>query len=76
MGGLVININPTLLYKQHLPDIIVSDIKMPKMNGMEMAKAIKEINPAQHIIFTTAHSESNYFLEAIDMQVDGYILKL
>ena len=63
------------LYKQHLPDIVVSDIKMPNMDGIEMAKAIKKINPKQHIIFTTAHSESNYFIDAIDMQVDGYILK-
>ncbi len=63
------------LYKKHLPDIVVSDIKMPKMNGIEMAKAIKAINPKQHIVFTTAHSESGFFMDAIDLQVDGYILK-
>ena len=63
------------LYKQRLPDIVVSDIKMPNMNGIEMVKAIKEINPQQHIVFTTAHSESSYFMDAIDMQVDGYVLK-
>ncbi|MEA3512085.1 MAG: response regulator [Campylobacterota bacterium] len=63
------------LFKKHKPDIVVSDIKMPNMNGIEMALAIKEINPKQHIIFTTAHSESGFFMEAIDMQVDGYILK-
>ncbi len=63
------------LYKQYDPDIIVSDIKMPNMNGIDMTKAIKEINPNQYIIFTTAHSESSFFIEAIDMQVDGYILK-
>jgi diguanylate cyclase (GGDEF)-like protein len=62
-------------YKEHLPDIVVSDIKMPNMNGIEMVRAIKQINPRQHIIYTTAHSESAYFLDAIDMQVDGYILK-
>ncbi|MEA1891911.1 MAG: response regulator, partial [Campylobacterota bacterium] len=54
------------LYKQHKPDIVVSDIKMPNMNGIEMVKAIKEINPKQHVIFTTAHSESSYFMDAID----------
>lgn len=63
------------LFKQHLPDIIVSDIKMPNMNGLEMVKAIKELNPKQHIIFTTAHSESGFFMDAIEAQVDGYILK-
>jgi len=63
------------LYKQHQPDIVISDIRMPEMDGIEMCKAIKTINPEQHIIFTTAHSESSYFMEAIEMQVDGYILK-
>lgn len=63
------------LYKKHLPDIVVSDIKMPNLNGIEMVKEIKKINKKQHVVFTTAHSESNYFIEAIEMQADGYILK-
>ena len=63
------------LYKQHNPDIVVSDIKMPNMNGIDMTKAIKDINEDQHIIFTTAHSENSFFMEAIELQVDGYILK-
>ena len=63
------------LYKQHSPDIVVSDIKMPNMNGIDMCKAIKKINPKQYIVFTTAHSESSFFMEAIELQVDGYILK-
>ena len=63
------------LYRKYNPDIVVSDIKMPNMNGIDMCKAIKEIDPDQHIIFTTAHNESGYFMDAIDMQVDGYILK-
>ena len=63
------------LYKKHKPDIVISDIKMPNMDGIDMCKAIKDIDSEQHIIFTTAHSDSNYFMEAIEMQVDGYILK-
>jgi diguanylate cyclase (GGDEF)-like protein len=63
------------LFKKHTPDIVISDIKMPKMNGIDMAKAIKKLVPSQTIIFTTAHSDNSYFLEAIEMQVDGYILK-
>jgi diguanylate cyclase (GGDEF)-like protein len=63
------------LYNKHKPDIVVSDINMPVMNGLDMAKAIKDIKPNQHIIFTTAHSDSTYFMEAIEMQADGYILK-
>ena len=63
------------LFKKHMPDIVITDIKMPKMNGIDMAKKIKKLSPNQTIIFTTAHSDNSYFLEAIEMQVDGYILK-
>ncbi len=63
------------LYKEYNPDIVISDIKMPIMNGIDMVKNIKNINPKQHIIFITAHSESQFFIDAIDMHVDGYILK-
>ena len=63
------------LFKKHLPDIVVSDIKMPIMDGITMIKAIKKINPRQYVLFTTAHSESSYFIEAIEMRINGLILK-
>ena len=63
------------LYKKYKPDIVLSDIKMPNMNGIEMVKAIKQIDPKQHVIFTTAHNESGYFIDAIEIHVDGYVLK-
>jgi diguanylate cyclase (GGDEF)-like protein len=63
------------IYKKYNPDIVISDIKMPKMTGIDMVKEIRKINPEQGIIFTTAYSESNYLIEAIDLQVDSYILK-
>ena len=63
------------LYKKYAPDIVISDIKMPNLNGIEMVREIKKIKKRQHVVFTTAHSESNYFIDAIEMQADGYILK-
>lgn len=64
-----------VLFHKHSPDIVISDIKMPKMSGIEMVKQIKETDPDQAIILTTAHSDSAFFLEAIELQVDGYLLK-
>jgi len=64
-----------ILYKKFLPDIIVTDINMPNMNGIDMVSNIKKINPNANIIFTTAHSESRYLLAAISLQVDGYLIK-
>jgi len=63
------------LYKKYRPDIVISDIRMPHKNGIEMTKEIREINPEQIILFTTAHTESDYTLEALDMHVDGYLTK-
>jgi len=63
------------LFEKYHPDIIVTDIKMPIMDGIEMSKKIKESNPAMPIIFTTAFSDVDYFQEAIELQVEGYLLK-
>ena len=48
---------------------------MPNMNGLEMAKEIKRINPNMPIVVATAFSNSEYLLEAIDLGVDKYVLK-
>jgi len=63
------------LFKNNSIDIVISDIKMPKMTGLEMAKEIKNINPDTPIIFTTAFGDREYLKEAIDLGVDGYIIK-
>ena len=65
------------IYKQNKDkiDIIISDIKMPKMTGLEMATQIKEINSEIPIIFTTAFGDREYLKEAIDIGAEGYIIK-
>ena len=63
------------LYKEYQPDIVISDIKMPKMNGLEMIKEIKSIDYEQLVLLLSAHSDSEYLFEAININVDGYILK-
>lgn len=63
------------LYKTHMPDLVITDIKMPRLNGLEMARAIKELAPSQIVFFTTAHTDSEYTLEALELQADAYLLK-
>ncbi len=63
------------LYKNQTVDLVISDIKMPKKSGLEMVEAIKKIRSEQLVIFTTAHIDSEYLFQAIELQVDGYVAK-
>jgi NarL family two-component system response regulator LiaR len=65
-------INLTLLKK---PDILLVDISMPDMNGLEVLKKIKSKDPAQKVVFFTAHSDLQYVKAAIKNSVDGYLTK-
>ena len=56
-------------------DIIVTDIMMPHMNGIDMLKALKEKNKDIPVIITTAFTETDYLMEAIKLKVDGFITK-
>jgi serine phosphatase RsbU (regulator of sigma subunit) len=63
------------LFEQHHPDLVVSDVQMPGMDGLSMAVAIKAINKDTPIILTTAFSDTNYLLQAINSGIDGYVVK-
>lgn len=65
------------MYKQNTTayDIIITDLNMPHMNGIELIKQIQAINPLQAIVIISAHNETEYFLESIRNSVMGYILK-
>lgn len=56
-------------------DIVITDINMPKLNGLEMAEKILKINAEQAIIITTAHNEMEYLSKAINLGLDGFITK-
>jgi len=56
-------------------DIIITDINMPRMNGLELINAISKLNKEQSIIVISAHSESKYLLELINMGISNFILK-
>ena len=62
-------------FAEHQPDVVVTDIKMPVMDGLEMASAIKTSSREVPIIVITAHSEKDYFIRAIEIGVDSYVTK-
>jgi len=62
-------------FKKFAPDLIVTDIAMPIMDGLDMAKMINEISPTTPIIALSAFSDKEKLLKAIEVGVDKYILK-
>ncbi|WP_072680273.1 response regulator [Arcobacter sp. LA11] len=56
-------------------DLVLSDINMPKLNGIDMLEKIRELDDEVPFIFTTARSESEYLMKAIELNVDHYALK-
>jgi YesN/AraC family two-component response regulator len=63
------------LYRQCLPELVITDIRMPKLNGIEMAQAIRAISPQAQIIVLSAHSDSRYRDDAANTGVTRYLLK-
>ncbi len=64
-----------LLFNEAHPDIVITDVKMPRMTGLEMIEGIRESDHDVPIVLTTAFRESDYFLKAIEFDIDEYILK-
>jgi len=63
------------IYTQEKPDIIITDIEMPIMNGLQMVKAIRRQDKKIPIIIVTAFLDTAYLLEAIELHLIKYIVK-
>ena len=63
------------LAKRVLPDIVLTDIRMPRMDGITMASHIREILPECRIVFLSAYSEIDYYKAAIDLKAIRYLDK-
>lgn len=62
-------------YKANKPNLIITDIKMPVMNGLDMVKKIRKVDKEQRIIIMSAYGESRFFLRAIEVGVKGFLIK-
>ncbi len=56
-------------------DLIISDINMPKKSGIDMLKEIKELNSEVYCLIISAHNETDFFIDAIELGIDGFLLK-
>ena len=63
------------LFKEHNPDIIVTDIQMPGLDGLEMLKQIRELNLDTKVIITSAYDDKEKLFSAIDVGVSQYLKK-
>ena len=63
------------LFKKHEPEIVITDIEMPKLNGIEMSQKIRKISSTAQIIITTAYSSQEYLMKAVNLRLIQYIVK-
>jgi YesN/AraC family two-component response regulator len=56
-------------------DIVITDINMPRMNGIDMIRNILQENDEQPIIVTSAHDEAQYLLQLIDLGIEKFLIK-
>lgn len=63
------------LFKEQKVDVVITDIQMPIMDGLEMAEEIRNINADVPIIVITAFNESDYLLKSIDLAISKYLFK-
>ena len=57
------------------PDLILTDIKMPMMTGLELAKQVRELRPATQVVILSGYDDFGYAKAAIEYNIIGYLLK-
>lgn len=63
------------LYEKHHPDLIITDIRMPKLSGLELVKYIRKTDMNTSIAIVSAHTDVNYLLLAAELQLLKYLVK-
>src|SRR5919202_6467819 len=63
------------LCRELRPDLVLMDVRMPEMDGLEATRAIKEEQPSVGVLMVTTYENPDYFLEALKAGAAGYVLK-
>ena len=61
--------------EQHRPDVLVTDIEMPRMTGLELAGRVRDLYPATRVVIVTTFARPGYLRRALDAGACGYLLK-
>lgn len=64
-----------LIYKDKAPNIILSDIHMPILNGIEFIKKVRKKDRLTPVVMITAHTDKEYLLEAVELHMEKYLVK-
>lgn len=62
-------------YKQYQPDLVIADIRMPGMDGLQLIERLRELDPKLHILILSGYADFDYARKAITQRADGYLLK-
>ena len=63
------------IYTEKKPDILIADIKMPFIDGLQLVKKIRGIDKGLRILMTTAYTDEQYTLQAIELDISRYLVK-
>ncbi len=63
------------VWREQKPDIIIADISMPRLNGLDMAQYIRTHDPDVQIIIATAYTDTDYLMQAVELQLVKYLVK-
>jgi DNA-binding NarL/FixJ family response regulator len=63
------------LLKESPPDMVITDIFMPRLRGLEAAKKVKELYPQIKVLILTVHKGKDYLDQAMSNGIDGYLLQ-
>lgn len=68
-------VNAMLIAQKYPPDVLVTDVRMPRMNGIELVEKIQELNPNCSVIFMSGYSDKEYLMAAIKLRAVRYVEK-
>ena len=75
IGEAVDGLELLQLLEESIPDMVIIDISMPRLPGLEAVKLIKGLYPAVKVLILTMHKDRDYLYRAMENGADGYLLK-